>query len=73
VPFQRTRKTVPVAEEHEMYDVTADPMELSNPAGRPEFSTTEATLAALLAEPCVQKRWRPRSGTVPGRPGCATP
>jgi choline-sulfatase len=71
VPFQRTEKHLPLPEEHEMYNVTLDPMELDNLAGRPEFSDTESTLAALLEEQCARKRLHPTSGEVPGQPTCA--
>ena len=68
VPFRRTVKTTPVPDEFEMYNVTADPLELSNLAGNPDHAAEQAELAALLQEQVARKRLTPQSGTVPGQP-----
>ncbi len=59
VPFQRTVKTVPIAEEREMYNLTADPMELENLADQPAFAARQHELARLLDEEARQKRLHP--------------
>jgi choline-sulfatase len=68
VPYRRTVKKTPLPDEYEMYNVTADPMELANLHGKQAFSAQEATLANLLAQQRAQKRLTPSSGKVPGQP-----
>lgn len=68
IPVRRTVKTEPAPEEFEMYNVSADPLELSNLAGDPGYADRQVTLAALLQEQVTKKRLKPRSGTVPGQP-----
>jgi choline-sulfatase len=69
VPYTRSVKKTPVEpEEFEMYNVTADPMELANLYNVPNFSAEQQTLSQLLAQQHAQKRLRPVSGTVPGQP-----
>jgi choline-sulfatase len=68
VPYRRTVKKTPLPDEYEMYNVTADPMELPNLHGKQAFSAQEATLANLLAQQRAQKRLTPSSGKVPGQP-----
>jgi len=69
VPYERSVKKTPVQpEEYEMYNVTADPMELANLYNVAQFSSQQQTLAQLLAQQRAQKRLRPVSGTVPGQP-----
>jgi choline-sulfatase len=70
VPYRQTVKTTPLPDEYEMYDVSSDPMELDNLAGRSAYASQEAHLAALLREQCQRKRLQPLSGDVPGQPGC---
>jgi choline-sulfatase len=71
VPCRLTVKHTPVADEFEMYNVSDDPMELSNLYGNPAYTAQQSTLAALLAQQCNEKRLQPSSGTVPGQPSCA--
>ena len=56
--------------EVEMYNVTADPMELDNLAGKAEWKERETQLRQLLAEQCAKKRLTPSSGAVPGETAC---
>jgi choline-sulfatase len=62
-----TVKGTPVAEEYELYELTSDPMELSNRYGDPACSTQRATLVAMLADQRAKKRLSPLSGVVPGQ------
>ena len=62
-----TVKGAPVADEFELYDLTSDPMELSNRYGDPACSTQQATLVAMLADQRARKRLSPLSGVVPGQ------
>ncbi len=67
--YDRTVKKSPVEpEEFEMYNVTADPMELANLYGLAQFAQQQQTLAHLLSQQRAQKRLRPVSGNVPGQP-----
>lgn len=68
--YEERVKTQPVANEYEMYNVTADPMELENLAGKPEWKERESKLRELLVEQCARKRLVPKSGPVPGEDGC---
>ncbi len=52
--------------EFEMYNVSADPMELDNLAGMAQWAERESQLSALLAEQRTKKRLTPQSGPVPG-------
>jgi choline-sulfatase len=70
VPCRLTVKDVPLADQFEMYNVSDDPMELSNLYGNPTYTAQQSTLAALLQQQCGQKRLQPTSGTVPGQPSC---
>lgn len=53
-----------------MYNVTQDPMELENLAGKAEWKERESMLRVLLVEQCTLKRLVPQSGSVPGETGC---
>ncbi|WP_051388554.1 sulfatase-like hydrolase/transferase [Hyphomicrobium nitrativorans] len=68
--FDEQVKTTPAVTEYEMYNVSADPMELENLAGRATQKEREAQLRRLLDEQCGQKRLTPQSGPVPGEVGC---
>lgn len=68
--FEEQVKTAPAATEYEMYNVSADPMELENLAGRATQKERETQLRRLLDEQCSQKRLVPQSGAVPGEMGC---
>jgi choline-sulfatase len=59
LPYQVTVKSTPVAEQFEMYDITADPLELRNLAGDPDFAREQAELARLLVQQRQQKRLLP--------------
>ena len=74
VPFERTVKTVPECTEYEMYDVSGDPLELSNLAGDAAFATERQILEALLEEQCLAKRSMPSAatGNVSGQPDCSS-
>jgi choline-sulfatase len=64
-------KGTPAPDEFEMYDLTNDPMELTNLYSITDPLPQQAVLAQLLVEQCAQKRLRPSSGDVPGQPACA--
>ena len=64
--YEQRVKTSPAPDEVEMYNVTADPMELQNLAGNAQWKEREAALRQLLADECARKRLTPSSGTVPG-------
>ena len=68
VPATERVKFVPRPEELEMYNVSQDPMELDNLAGRPAYAAIQQQLAALLDAQRAQKRLVPQSGDVPGQP-----
>jgi choline-sulfatase len=70
VPCRLTVKHTPLADQFEMYNVSDDPMELSNLYGDPAYTAQQSMLAVLLDQQCQQKRLQPSSGTVPGQPGC---
>lgn len=71
VAYTKRTKYQPEPEEFEMYNLSNDPLELDNLAGKPAHAPTEAILRNLLREQCQQKRLTPTSGTVPGQPGCS--
>ena len=65
----------PVPSQYEMYNLSEDPLEITNLAN-PRFSTPatrviQQALARILEEQCQQKRLVPTSGTVPGMPSCS--
>jgi choline-sulfatase len=65
-----TVKATPKPDEFEMYNVTDDPMELTNLYSATAPLPEQAVLAQLLQEQCAQKRLTPCSGAVPGQPMC---
>lgn len=68
VAYTKRTKYQPEPEEFEMYNLTNDPMELDNIAGKPVHAPTEMILRNLLDEQRSQKRLNPTSGTIPGQP-----
>ncbi len=68
--YEVTVKQTPKTDEFEMYNVTDDPMELTNLYNNPGYATEQSTLAQLLQQQCAQKRLTPCSGIVPGQPTC---
>jgi len=70
IVYEATVKQTPVADQFEMYNVTDDPMELTNLYNNPGYATEQSTLATLLQQQCAQKRLTPCSGNVPGQPTC---
>jgi hypothetical protein len=67
VVYRKQVKVVPEPEEFELYNLTRDPMELVNLAGRDVVAEIEAQLKALLARQSAVKRLTPISGVVPGQ------
>lgn len=65
VTVTRTVKTSPEPDEHELYNVTADPMELANLVHDPAFDERRAQLAALLDAERDAKRLTPTSAALP--------
>lgn len=68
--YEEKIKSQPAPTEYEMYNLSADPMELENLAGRATTLERETALRRLLDEQCTQKRLVPQSGAVPGEVGC---
>jgi choline-sulfatase len=62
-----TVKGVPVVDEFELYDLTSDPLELSNRYGDPACSAQQAAMVAILVDQRAKKRLSPLSGVVPGQ------
>ena len=62
-------RSLPVPDEFEMYNLTEDPIEVNNLAGKPRYRHIEAQLAKLLTEQVKTKLLQPSSGTVPGQNG----
>ena len=71
LPCERTVKLEPESDQFELYNLTQDPMELSNLAGDASVSSIQRQLGELLEQQCEQKRLHPVSGTVPGQLGCS--
>ena len=67
-----TVKDDPVPDQTEAYNVSRDPLELTNLAhsSDPAVKARLRQLEALLHEQCHRKRLKPRSGVVPGQPDC---
>jgi len=53
-----------------MYNVTDDPMELSNLYNDGVHTAQQDQLAQLLTQQRCTKRLVPQSGSVPGQPTC---
>ena len=70
--YDVTVKATPRPDEYEMYNVSDDPMELSNLYNDGIHGTMQALLAQLLVEQRCAKRLVPISGEVPGQPTCQT-
>src|SRR5690606_17237226 len=66
--YQQDVTTTPRPDEVEMYNVSADPLELDNLAGKPKWKEREGQLRLLLVEQSSKKRLVPQSGPVPGEP-----
>jgi choline-sulfatase len=60
-------KGAPAAEEYELYDLTNDPVELTNQYNNPLCLAQQEEMARLLAEQRTKKRLTPMSGVVPGQ------
>jgi choline-sulfatase len=56
--------------EHELYNVTDDPMELTNLYNDGVHGAQQTLLAELLMQQRCAKRLIPQSGNVPGQPTC---
>lgn len=67
--YQQNVKTTPKPDEFEMYNVSADPLELDNLAGNAQWKEREEQLRQLLVEQRGKKRLTPQSGPVPGETG----
>lgn len=68
IPFQVTVKHTPRPDEHEMYNVSADPLEQSNLYGDGIHTAQQNLLSGLLDQQRCAKRLTPKSGSVPGQP-----
>src|SRR5207244_2483456 len=70
IPYTVTVKSTPHADQYEMYNVSADPMELSNLYNDGVHTAQQNLLAQLLGQQRCAKRLVPQSGSVPGQPTC---
>jgi choline-sulfatase len=70
IAYEATVKHTPKPDEFEMYNVTDDPMELTNLYGNAGYAAQQNMLATFLQQQCAQKRLTPCSGNVPGQPAC---
>ena len=68
IAYSVTVKSTPRGDQFEMYNVTDDPLELSNLHDKPAYVAQQALLAQLLVQQRCAKRLVPQSGTVPGQP-----
>lgn len=64
----KTVKIIPEAVQHEMYNVTQDPMELNNLADKLAYAGMQSNLSAMLDDQRAAKRLYPVSGDVPSHP-----
>jgi hypothetical protein len=67
-----TVKTTAAPDQTEAYNVTKDPLELTNlvHSTDPSVRAIISQLETLLHQQCEAKMLTPSSGTVPGQPGC---
>ena len=72
IGYSVTLKSTPPHDEFEMYNVSDDPMELSNLAFDGMHTAQQVLLAQLLDQQRCAKRLVPQSGDVPGEPTCQT-
>ena len=56
-----------MADEFELYDLTSDPMELSNRYGDPTCPAQRAAMVEIHADPRAKKRISPLSGVAAGQ------
>jgi choline-sulfatase len=72
-PANTTVKTARVPDEIEAYNVSEDPLELTNLAGSSASGVQAALnqLDQLLRQQCAAKRLQPTSGTVPSQLDCS--
>jgi choline-sulfatase len=80
VPVTQTIKNQPFPDQYEMYNVTADPMELNNLFGKPNYAKQQRYLNELLIAQSCAKRLQPTyygaygqgttQGPVPGAQQC---
>ncbi|WP_206995628.1 sulfatase-like hydrolase/transferase [Trinickia mobilis] len=70
IAYTVTVKSTPRGDEYEMYNVTDDPMELTNLFNDRKHGAQQNQLAQLLQQQRCAKRLVPQSGTVPGQPTC---
>ena len=70
IAYRVTLKSTPHPDEFEMYNVSDDPMELSNLWGNAAYAAQQTLLAQLLEQQRCAKRLVPQSGNVPGQPTC---
>jgi choline-sulfatase len=70
VTFRKRVKVKPAKEEFDLYNLSEDPMELANLAGKASVAAVEPELRNLLAQQRGSKRLTPVSGAVPGQAAC---
>jgi choline-sulfatase len=73
VPYQKRVKRVPQTEEFELYNLTEDPMELENLAGRAQHAPIEAALRQMLEEQSKTKRLTPTASSTQRLPPIPEP
>lgn len=67
LPDAVTVKSTPIPDQFEMYDVSADPMELKNLYDDGIHTVQQNLLLRLLEQQRRAERLTPQSGTVPGQ------
>ena len=68
IPYSVTVKSTGLPDQFEMYNVSADPMELHNLYNDGIHTVQQNQLLQLLEQQRCTKRLTPQSGTVPGQP-----